>query len=169
MSDDERKSMAEVEAKRGAKGEAQAGTQNKPPEDKDPMMTDQVTYLPGPEDPPQVKFGGHTFNANLSKKVDMPTSYFERLQTNKFFKVGHFDAVKDSVPAQEQSEPKTADEYKVYAVEWFKKTQSLKAFDERWTEEEGLRQDCEVGAEELDYLSSLARPKRAELKKKLRP
>jgi len=32
-----------------------------------------------------------------------------------------------------------------------------------------MRQRCEVGAEELDYLGSLARPRRGELKKKLRP
>jgi hypothetical protein len=46
---------------------------------------------------------------------------------------------------------------------------SLHEFDERWTAEEELRQRCEVGAEDLDYLGSLSRPKRGELKKKLRP
>ena len=140
---------------------------DKPPED--PEVSEQVTYLPGAEDPPQVKFAGHVFNANLPKTVQMKTSWFDMVRGNRFFKVGHFDPKTDAVPAQEITDPKTADEYKAYAVEWFKKVDSLHEFDERWTAEEAMRQRCEVGAEDLDYLGSLARPRRGELKKKLRP
>ena len=55
----------------------------------------------------------------------------------------------------------------VHARKWVRDVQSLHDFDERWTAEEPLRQACEVGATELDYLASLSRPRRAELKKKL--
>jgi hypothetical protein len=142
-----------------------------PPQEevKDPIESEQVTYLPGPEDPPQVAFGGHVFNANLPKRVDMPRSWLEMVRGNKFFKVGAFDPTRDAVKAQEQTEPRTADEYKAHAVAWFKKVQSLQEFDALWRDEEELRQRCGVGAEDLDYLGSLSRPRRGELKKKLRP
>ena len=39
----------------------------------DPIAQEQVTYLPDPEDPPQVQYGGHTFSANLPKTVALPT------------------------------------------------------------------------------------------------
>lgn len=133
----------------------------------DPIASEQVTYLPDPEDPPQVKYGGHTFSANLPKTVALPQSMIERLRHNRFFKLGAFDPKTDAVKAAPITLPKTADEYQVHAIKWFRDVQSLHDFDERWTAEEPLRQACEVGAEELDYLASLSRPRRAELKKKL--
>ena len=136
----------------------------------DPLVSEQVTYLPGEEDPARVQFAGHHFHANLPLKVTMPKSWFEKLRGNKFFKVGPFDPAKDSAKMREEPRtPRTSDEYKAYAVAWFKSADNLHDFDERWVEEETLRQECGVGADDLDYLSSLSRPKRAGLKKKLRP
>ena len=136
----------------------------------DPVISETVTYLPAVEDPVQTRFAGHTFHANLPKTIDMKTSFFERLRGNRFFKVGPFDAAKEAVKLSEQpKQPRTSDEYKVHAVRWFKSVQNLHEFDDRWVAEETLRQDCDVGADDLDYLMSLARPKRGDLEKKLRP
>jgi hypothetical protein len=167
MAEDEKRSRATLKAEPQAEFQAAPAEPTKPPED--PVVSEQVTYLPGVEDPAQTKFAGHVFHANLPKTVQMPQSWFERLRHNKFFKVGHFDPQTDRVPATPSIEPRTADEYKVHAVAWFKKVDSLHEFDELWTEEEALRERCEIGAEDLDYLGSLSRPRRAELKKKLRP
>ena len=163
MTDDTKRSRVETK-------EPQA-TAPVPPEPapEDPIESQQVTYLPDPEDPPQVKFAGHTFSANTPKTIELAKSVVERLRNNRFFKVGAFDPKTDTVKAQPITVPKTADEYQVHAVKWFKDVQSLHEFDERWTFEETLRQACEVGAEELDYLAHLARARRGELKKKLQP
>jgi hypothetical protein len=175
MSEDDKKSratlksepQAELPALPAAADQPEQPADNKPADD--PIESEQVTYLPGPEDSPQTKFAGQTFAANIPKTVQLPKSVFERLRGNPFFKVGAFDAHKDAVKAAPITTPTTPEQYKAHAVAWFKTADSLHEFDERWTEEEALRQQCDVGAEDLDYLSSLARPRRGELKKKLKP
>ena len=168
MTDDTKRSRADTKEPQAT---PPAPPADKPPEQppEDPIESQQVTYLPDPEDQPQTKFAGHTFSANTPKVVELPKSVVERLRGNRFFKVGAFDPKTDTVKAQPILVPKTAEEYQVHAVKWFKDVQSLHEFDERWTQEEALRQACEVGAEELDYLGHLARARRGELKKKLQP
>ena len=123
MTDDTKRSRVETK-------EPQA-TAPVPPEPapEDPIESQQVTYLPDPEDPPQVKFAGHTFSANTPKTIELAKSVVERLRNNRFFKVGAFDPKTDTVKAQPITVPKTADEYQVHAVKWFKDVQSLHEFD----------------------------------------
>ena len=141
-----------------------------PPYEEDPMMSEQVTYRPGPEDPVRVQFGGHHLHANIPKQVRGRKSWFATVRNNPFFKVGDFDPKKDAVVTREELPlPKTSDQYKAFAVAWFRSAESLHDFDARWQLEEVLRQECGVGADDLDYLGSLMRPRRAELQKRLRP
>ncbi len=140
-----------------------------PPPD-DPLVSEQVTYLPGPEDGSETQFAGHHFYANLPLTIKAKKSFLDKLRGNGFFKVGEFNPDKDKVKLREENpKPKTSDQYKAYAVAWFKASTNLLDFDARWTAEENLRRDCGVGADDLDYLATLARPKRADLEKRLRP
>lgn len=130
---------------------------------------EQVTYRPGPDDPPSVKWAGHTFHANVPKQVTNP-DLIERAKGNKFFKVGAFDTAKDSVPtAEAPPTPKTPEQYRAHAVAWLKTMRSVDELDMKWASEETLRMACEVGTDDIDYLMSLFQPKRAELRKREMP
>lgn len=135
-----------------------------PPESE--AVSETVTYLPGPEDPPQVKWAGYIFRANTPRTVTN-AELIEKARGNKHFKVGAFDPSRDGVEAMEQSPgPKTSDQYRAHAVAWLKKMESVDELDRKWASEEVLRIDCEVGADDIDFLRDLFNPKRAELRKR---
>ena len=127
-------------------------------------VSEQITYLPGPDDPSTTKWRGYLFQANVPKTVAVP-EMIEQARGNKFFHVGPFDPAKDSVKVVPSEKPTTPEQYRSYAVEWFKRVKTLDEFDTRWMAEEVLREKCGVGTDDIDYLMSLIQPKRAELKK----
>lgn len=130
--------------------------------------SEQVTYLPGPDDPVQVKWGKQVFHANVPKTISDPV-LIGKARINKFFKVGDFDAKVDAVRAEKTVTPKTAEQYRAWAIAWAKKMERVTEFDHRWSEEESLRIACEVGTEDLDYINSVIGPMRSELVRRDRP
>jgi hypothetical protein len=79
-------------------------------------VSETVTYLPGREDPPQVKWQGRIFRANTPKTVT-DARLIEMARANRFFKVGPFDPSKDAVPTVEQlSAPNLPDQYRAHAL-----------------------------------------------------
>lgn len=141
-------------------------------------VSEQVTYLPGPEDPVSVKFAGHVFNANVPKTIEgdhdadpktrayQNAQLIEKARRNKFFKVGDFNAARDGVAVEQQEKPSSAEQYRAHAVKWLQKVESVDELDTKWIAEEPLRAACEVGLDDLDYLGSIFGPKRAELRKR---
>jgi len=141
-------------------------------------VTETVTYLPGPDDPVQTKFAGHVFTANVPKTIagdhdaDPKTAAYrsaqliETAKKNRFFKVGEFNASRDGVAVEEQNKPQTAEQYRAHAVAWLKTVDSVEKLDTKWIDEEPLRQQCEVGYDDIEYLRSLFVPKREELRKR---
>lgn len=129
-----------------------------------PSTSQQVTYVPGPEDPPTTKWAGYTFNANVPKTVTN-ADLIERAKGNRFFRVGAFDPSKDSVTVQPTTLPTTPEQYRSYAAEWLKTVKTVDDLDTRWVEEEKLREKCGVGTDDLDFLMALFQPKRHELRK----
>jgi hypothetical protein len=132
------------------------------------LASEQVTYLPGPGDPVQVKWGKHVFSANVPRPVTDPR-LIEKAKSNKFFKVGQFDPQRDGVKTEAVVLPKTAEQYRAWCIAWAKTMERVTDFDRRWQEEEGLRIACEVGTEDLDLINSVIGPMRAELVKRDRP
>lgn len=132
-------------------------------------VSEQITYLPGPEDPIITTWMKHVFHGHIPKTVTN-SELIEKARLNKSFKVGDFNPHTDAKTKIEPTPvPKTSDQYKVWALAWTKKCESADALDMRWAEEENLRRECDVGEEELDYLRSVIGPMRAELLKKDRP
>ncbi len=129
-----------------------------------PSTYEQVTYVPGPQDPPFVRWRGHVFHANIPKRVTNE-ALIEQAKGNRFFRVGPFDLKVNGVTVEETPLPKTSQQYRAWAVAWFKTMTSERDFDDRWAAEETLRMDCEVGTDDIDYLWTLAAPKKAELHK----
>jgi hypothetical protein len=146
------------------------------PKEKAKAYSEQVTYLPQPGDPASVEWGGKKFHANTPQTLKAHAEgnpperaahdLIEKARKNKYFKVGNFNAKKDSVEVDEQpSLPRTPEQYRAWAVQWFQKVGSVEELDRRWQGEEKLRQDCGVGTDDLDYLRDLYEPRRYELRK----
>lgn len=119
-----------------------------------------VTYVPGDGDPAETTWNGHKFQANVPRPVSNPTMV-ELAKGNMCFEVeGH-----DKKAAPPPGAPKTPEEYKAYAVGWFKKAKSAADFQERWEDEAPLREKAGVGTDDVEWLQSIGDPILAELKK----
>lgn len=120
-----------------------------------------VTYHAGDGDPAEVMWNFVRFKANVPTKVTNPTM-IELAKGNPTFEVeGHPRAQK----APRDAVPKTSGEYRAYAVRWFKRAKTGAEFDQRWENEADLREKVGVGHDDLEWLSSIGDPIRAELKK----
>lgn len=127
--------------------------------------SEQVTYVPGPEDPVSVQWAGHIFHANVPKAVEN-AEVIASARLNKFFKVGEFKPG-DAVPTRDEpQEPKTPEQYRAHAIAWLKTMQTVNQLDEKWQGEETLRMKCGVGTDDIELLMGLFQPKRAELRKR---
>jgi hypothetical protein len=150
--------MADVEGKRGP------GRPRKITTD-EAAVSEQVTYIPRDGDPAKVTWRGLVFHANAPKTLT-DAAHIEAARNNKWFKVGPFDPATDGVPSEASLQPKTPEQYRAHAIEWFKKAKSVDEIDTKWTQEETLRMACGVGSDDLEYLMGLFTPMRGELRKR---
>jgi hypothetical protein len=61
--------------------------------------------------------------------------------------------------------PRTSEDYRSHAQAWIAAADNHEELEERWTEEEALRERCEVGDDDLSYLRPFFEAKHHELKK----
>lgn len=138
---------------------AEAETATKPAKSKSDKGI-MLTYKPGPDDPAETTWNGHKFSANVPRAV-RDEKMVELAKGNRFFEVeGH-----SRKAPEKPGEPKTPEAYKAYAVDWFKKAQSAKEFEQRWDDESDMRESAGVGSDDIDWLDSISMPRLAELKK----
>lgn len=119
-----------------------------------------VTYRPQSGDPSEIKWNGHNFVANVPRPV-AHENMIEQAKGNPWFDVeGH-----EKPKAQPANTPKTPEQYRAYAADWFKKAKTSADFEQRWEEEEEMRDAAGVGTDDVEWLQSIANPRLAELKK----
>jgi hypothetical protein len=133
-------------------------------------VTETITYVPGPLDPVTVKWCGHVFQANVGKEIVGHAEGTEReklnhqlitsARDNKHFMVG------DAKPKRDRDTlPKTASEYRAYAVAWLKDP-NIEHADQliaRFAKDRDLRTACEVGSDDYAWIATLFMPKLHEL------
>ncbi len=134
---------------------------NESPDEQLLPASEQVTYRPGPEGPLETTWLGHKFQAHVPKTVTNQ-KLIDMARGNKFFKVGSFDASAD-VYKEEVLPPKTAEQYRAWAVGWLKDVRNVDELCERWANEARMRAALEVGYDDYHYISSLVQPKLDEL------
>lgn len=153
-------------------------TQNEkhPPSEKKPSSTTTITYIPGEHDPVKTKWHGLTWDANVPKEVSRE-EVIEAARSNPWFKVGEFNPATDKPPqAGFSGTPSTPEQYRAHFVEWLKKIKVANAEGEpnqgalddlmkRWLSEEHLRQLCDVGPDDIDWMGTLFLPKMYEIAK----
>lgn len=157
------------------------GRPPKPLAGADVQKTELVTYLPGDGDPHTVKWGGHTFHANVATPVAYVDfadpeaaphpnkTLVERARGNKHFKVGD-----EKKPAAGPAQPTTPEQYRAHVVAWLKDigrdavnsnamtAGCTEALIRRWADDAKLREVCGVGTDDYIYLRSLIDPKLSE-------
>lgn len=138
------------------------------PADKASDESEQITYLPGPEDPVTTKFFGHVFHANVPKIVTN-RELIKKLRDhpNPFFKVGPFDPAKDKAPVIGFiGEPTTSEQYRAHAVGWINKCADIDDMAKTWVAEQRLRDACEFGTDDYMWLGTIFLPKMHDLAKR---
>jgi hypothetical protein len=135
-------------------------------------VTETLTYVPGPNDPVQVVWGGHTFKANVPKEITGHATGTEReklnatiidsARRNRHFVVGSGRPKRD--PARD---PTTPEEYRGYFAEWLKQPGFDHAEDliARFAKDRDLQTACGVGTDDYDFMRDLFMPKLHELSK----
>lgn len=133
-------------------------------------VTETITYIPGPMDPPVVKWCGQTFQANVPKEVfghpdgsareQINHQLIERARDNKHFVVGNARPKRDQAAL-----PTTAEQYRAYAVKWLTDpaVEHAEQLIARFAKDRDLQLACEVGADDYAYLATLFMPKLHEL------
>jgi hypothetical protein len=99
--------------------------------------SETVTYTPGPGDPNETTWMGHKFKAHVPHPV-RNAALIEKARGNKFFHVGDFDPAKHAYK-ETVAEPKTAEAYRAWAVNWLRDVENVDALCERWANEAKMR------------------------------
>ena len=141
-------------------------------------LSEQVTYLAGPDDPVETTFMRHKFRANVPRDVSDP-KLIEVAKRHRYFKVGAFDPARDVLVTDMTEPPKTAEAYRAWAIQWMKKLRALPTGDDvplaerpiemacqRWATEARMRAKLEVGFDDYKYISDFWQPVLAELMKR---
>lgn len=138
-------------------------------------VTESITYVPGEGDPSFVKWGGHTFKANVPKEITghpdgtatekLNHQIIESARTNPSFNVAGEKKRRrsDQLPTDQKS-------YKAYMIGWLKEEkdgaplyQHAEQLIARFAQDRDLQAKCEVGYDDYQYLGSLFMPKLHEL------
>lgn len=143
---------------------------------KQDSVTETITYVPGDGDPSFVKWGGHTFRANVPKEVTghpegtstekLNHQIIESARSNPSFTVGSEKKKRTKADAM----PTDAKTYRSYMVGWLKEERDgVSVFEHaedliaRLAQDRELQAKCEVGFDDFQYLSSLFMPRLADL------
>lgn len=137
--------------------------QSQPPPQPQQEPGEDLVYLPGPGDPAKTTWRGVEFRANVPKRIT-DAEHIKAARTNKFFRVGKGD------PKDEGRNPndglKTATEYRAHVVAWLKTCESVEDVVKHWSDDRVLRQTCEVGADDVKWLGTMAEPVLHDLRRK---
>jgi hypothetical protein len=123
----------------------------------------EITYVPGREDPVSVVWNKLTFEANKPRLVS-DQRIIDRAKSNPWFRVaGEKQAEKGFDPGTDK--PSNAQQYRAYAITWFKLAKTSTELAKRWSDEEALRTECEVGTDDLEFIARHYDPTLEQLKK----
>jgi hypothetical protein len=125
---------------------------------------EDLTYLPGPQDPPSITWRGQVFRANVPKRI-VDAEHLDAARGNKFFRVGKSDP-NDPDHNPNDDPPATAMEYKAHVVAWLKTCDTVESVVKHWADDRQLRQACDVGEDDIKWLGTLAGPKLMEFKRR---
>jgi hypothetical protein len=149
----------------------------------------KVTYVPHePTDPAVIMWNGVKFTANTPVDLDpikhaitvplpektivegqVRTIHHDRrvpmaeiAKGNPGFVVEGAEPAVARKPGRPRT-PKTAEDYRGYAQAWFAAAESAEDMQERWEQENELREKCGCGEDDVEYLNAFYQAKHKEL------
>ena len=128
-------------------------TPSEPPAPAEEFEGEELTYVPGSDDPPTCKWRGREFRANVPMRIK-DKSLIEAARVNRFFRVGGVGP-----EPGDNDPPKTAMQYRTHVVAWMKGVNTVDDLVTKWSEDRDMRRVCEVGRDDIDWLGLLFEPK----------
>jgi hypothetical protein len=117
----------------------------------------RITYIAGQGDPASVKWRGIEFPANAAVSV-VDEELVNLARGNPFFRVGDEPAAQNA-----NAVPTTHMEYRGYVANWLNSVRTTEALILKWSSDRDLRERCDVGSDDFEYLGTLIEPKAASL------
>lgn len=166
MADDKNKANAPMQGDGKAQSNMPVQSQTIAPPKPVPAIEDgeEITYLPAAGDPASIKWRGVEFKANVPKRIT-DKAHIEAARVNRFFRVGKGDPSK---PADHNPNdgPKTPMEYRAHVVAWIKTCENVEDVVKHWSDDRVLRQTCEVGSDDIQWLGTIVEPKLMDFRRK---
>lgn len=167
----------------GGAGPGEGGEARKPEPAARPKGALKVTYRPSDDlgDPPFVRWNGVLFRANVPVLLDPAKHYVDdvplvatkegengvivnvtrraRMSMIQLAKDNHTFEVEGCERAARPGRikgrvPDTSDQYRQYALIWFRDEETPAAMVRRWESESALRQACQVGDDDIAFLQA---------------
>lgn len=128
-----------------------------------PDEGEDLTYLPQAGDPASVKWRGVEFKANVPRRIT-DLDHIEAARTNRFFRVGKGDPKYEG--RNPNDPPATPMQYRAHVVAWIKTCETVEDVVKHWSDDRVLRQTCEVGSDDIQWLGSLVEPQLATFRRR---
>lgn len=120
----------------------------------------EITYVPKEGDPATVTWAGIKFQANVPREITSSKLAGKAL-SNPWFKVSG----QKQAAAADMNDPKTAEQYRAYALAWVNAATTSREMTQRWESEAEQRETCGVGTDDLELIGEFYNPKLEKLKK----
>lgn len=123
----------------------------------------KVTYAPiDAADPVRTKMAGLSFEANVPREVNESThpEAARNARVNPWFKIeGEPDTAPQKNRGGRPANPKTAEDYRAWAIGWINRAEDARSLRERWEAEQKMREACGVGEDDLDFIELIMQPR----------
>ena len=136
------------------------------------IVSAELVYVPGQGDPISVKWGGHTFHANIAKTITGNHDGTEREKVNAHVierarENPHFTVDGKRPRHAKLDNPKSPDEYKRYFVSWLKNEtfDDAGALLDRFVKDRNLQIAADVGPDDFAFMRDLFEPRLYDLMK----
>lgn len=127
----------------------------------------RLIYVPQEGDPAETVWNRHRFQANVPTEIRDVRNGLTAAQMlaaakgNPWFQIEG----QSKKPTLVVSVPTTAEQYRTYAAIWIRDAKTSKGLVARWESEQELRADCEVGGDDVEYLTTLFNPRKTMLER----
>lgn len=114
---------------------------------------EMVVYQPGEGDPIKTRWRGVEFKANVPVRI-FDLEHIDAARINKHFSVGG-----KNESGEASGPPTTAMEYRGHVIDWLRDVDTVDKLVIKWAADRQLRQECEVGQDDISYLGTIVEPK----------
>lgn len=117
---------------------------------------EDVTYIPGPQDPASIRWRGILFQANVPIRI-ADDGHIDAARGNKFFRVGTGD--KATQAEEPKPEPTTPEAYRAWVIGWLDQVKTVDELLTKWSNDRYIRQNAQAGTLDIRQLGTIIDPR----------